>query len=464
MCYAASGKRVATMFTRIYNQILADNVNLIATIIGLMVILAGAAYVVWSPRLFMLGVKNLRRNLLRTTLTSLAIAVLALMITIIWTIIYFIELTTVERAKDLKIIVTYKWSVPSQLPMTHADYLNPASTKFLAELEDKNGKKMYGPNDFMTWSFYGGTTDPNKVTPDTLLFFFVMDPDQIIPMMDDMADLDPKLVEALKEKPQGCLLGVDKLRALNKKVGERFKMTSINYKGIDLEFEIVGVFPDGRYNASAIMRMDYFNKSFDLYQQNNRVAHPLSPKRLNLIWIRVGDREAFDKIGGIIEDAPQLKDTPVKVETASSLVGSFLEAYRDIIWGMKFFLVPGMLVVMSLVMANAISITVRERRGEMAVMKVLGYRPNQIFFLILGEAMLVGALAGLLSAGATFAFFNWKWGGIPFRIGFFPVFRIPETAMMWGLAIGSLTAFLGSAVPAWTARSVKVSEVFSKVA
>ena len=84
--------------------------------------------------------------------------------------------------------------------------------------------------------------------------------------------------------------------------------------------------------------------------------------------------------------------------------------------------------------------------------------------LVLGEAMLVGAVAGLLAAGATFVFFNLCWGGIPFRIGFFPVFRIPEAALMWGLAIGSLTAFLGSVVPAWTARSVKVSEVFSKVA
>ena len=244
------------MFTRIFEQLTGDYVNLVAALIGLIVIGAGAAYVIFSPRLFLLGVKNLRRNLLRTSLTSLAIGVLALMITIIWTIIYFIDLITVERSKDLKIIVTYKWSVPSQIPMTHADYLNPSSPKFLPELVDKYGKKLYGPNDFMVWSFYGGTTDPNKITPDTLIFFFVMEPDQIIPMMDDLGDLDPKLVEALKQKPQGCLLGTDKLKQLNKRVGERFKLTSINYKGIDLEFEIVGVLPDGRYNASAIMRLD----------------------------------------------------------------------------------------------------------------------------------------------------------------------------------------------------------------
>ncbi|MSQ95307.1 MAG: ABC transporter permease [Gemmataceae bacterium] len=452
------------MFTRIYAQIAGDYVNLAATIIGLLAIVAGAAYILSNPRLFLLGLKNLRRNLLRTTLTSAAIGVLAFVITMIWTIIYFIDLIQVERSKDFKIIVTYKWSVPSQIPMTHADYLNPSSPKFLPELVDANGKKLYGPNDFMTWSFYGGTTDPNKVAPDTLVFFFVMHPEQIIPMMDDLGDLDPKLVKAMQENPQACLLGADKLKSLNKRVGDRFKLTSVNYKGIDLEFEIVGALPDGRYNASAIMRMDYFNNAFDLYKRNNNREHTLAHKRLNLIWIRVGDRDMFDKIGGIVEESPQFAPFLVKVETASSLIGSFLEAYRMIIWAMKWVLVPGMLLIMSLVMANAISITVRERRSEMAVMKVLGYSPNQVFLLILGEAIFVGAIAGLLAAGATYAFFNLKWGGIPFRIGFFPVFRIPEAALMWGLAIGTITAFVGSALPAWTARSVKVSEVFSKVA
>ena len=452
------------MFTRIFTQITGDWINLLAAVIGLAVLVAGFAYVVLAPRLFLLGAKNLRRNLLRTMLTGFAIGVLAFMITMIWTIIYFIELATVERSKDLKIIVTYKWSVPSQIPMTHGDYLNPASSKFLPSLVDDKGNKLYGPNDFMLWSFYGGSTDPAKVTPDTLIFFFVMEPDQIIPMMDDLGDLDPKLIKAMKEKPQACLLGSDKLKAVNKQVGERFKLTSINYKGIDLEFEVAGVLPDGRYNQSAIMRLDYFNNAFDDYaRKNNGRAHTLAQKRLNLIWIRVGDREKFDKIGSIIEDAPEFHDYPVKVETASSLVGSFLEAYRDIFMAMKFLLVPGILVVMALVMANAISITVRERRTEMAVMKVLGYSPNQIMFLILGEAVLVGAAAGFLAAGFTFAFFNLQWGGIPFRIGFFPVFRIPESAMLWGLAIGTITAFTGSVVPAWTARSVKVSEVFSKV-
>ena len=41
---------------------------------------------------------------------------------------------------------------------------------------------------------------------------------------------------------------------------------------------------------------------------------------------------------------------------------------------------------------------------------------------------------------------------------------IPTAALWWGPAVGGLAALLGSFLPAWSARGVKVAEVFSKVA
>ena len=155
------------------------------------------------------------------------------------------------------------------MPMTHADYLNPASQKFLPDLQP-NGKQMYGPNDFMTWSFYGGTTDPGKMTPDTHRLLLRHGARTDHPDDGRPEDLDPKLVEALSKNRSGCLLGSDKLKASNKRVGDRFKLTSINYKGIDLEFEIVGVLPDGRYNASAHHAHGLFQRRFDQYQQRQQ--------------------------------------------------------------------------------------------------------------------------------------------------------------------------------------------------
>ena len=70
----------------------------------------------------------------------------------------------------------------------------------------------------------------------------------------------------------------------------------------------------------------------------------------------------------------------------------------------------------------------------------------------------------MISAGLTYGIINWALGGIPFPIGFFARFMIPAAALWWGPAVGGLAALLGSFFPAWSARSVKVAEVFSKVA
>jgi len=129
----------------------------------------------------------------------------------------------------------------------------------------------------------------------------------------------------------------------------------------------------------------------------------------------------------------------------------------------KWYLVPAIALTLAMVIATAVSISVRERRVEMAVLKVLGFGPTQIMLMVLAESLLIGALSGFLSAAGTYLFVNDVLGGIKFPIGFFPAFRIPLVALWWGPLIGGLAALAGSIVPAWSARSVKVSEVFAKL-
>jgi putative ABC transport system permease protein len=447
-----------TYMADILDYLLGNPITLFSVVLSVLVLLAGGVFILMQPKLFLIIFKNLGRNLVRTLLTSLAIMVLVFMVTLIWTVVYFLDQITREKSRDFKIIVTERWQLPSQMPLTHADYLNPESPKFILDPGD------VGPGDFMTWSFYGGSLDPTKMTRENIVFFFAMNPRHIIPMMDDLQDFDPALVEKLEQNRIGCLIGRERMEALNKRVGEKFKVTSFNYKGVDLEFEIVGELPEGRYNQSAIMNERYFNNELDRYARVHGQKHPLDQKRLNLVWLRVKDRPTFDRVGSLIENSPYFADRPVKCETASSGIGSFLDAYADLLWGMKWLLVPSILGSMSLVMANAISISVRERRPEMAVLKVLGFRPNQVLGLVLGESLLVGGLSGLTSATLTYGFIDWVIGGIKFPIAFFPAFFVPVEALVWGLALGFGTALLGSFLPSWSARSVRVSEVFSKVA
>jgi putative ABC transport system permease protein len=316
----------------------------------------------------------------------------------------------------------------------------------------------------MSWQFVGGSTDPDPKnrTPNNVLFFFAMDPAKLRPMMDNLDTLDPALVDKMIQDKQAVLIGTERLKKLNKKVGERLTIYCLNYKGIQLELNIIGTFPDGTYNDSAIMNNKYLNDSLDDYQVKNKKPHEMAQKTLNLVWLRVPDSQAFGRMAEQVESAVDFRDKPVRCETASSGVASFLDGYRDFIRGFRWLVVPSMFTIMALITSIVISIGVRERRTEMAVLKVLGFRPWQILVLVLGEALLIATLTGTLSASLTYFYVLYK-GGINFRIAFFPVFTVPAAALWWGPLVGSLTALFGSLLPAWSARSVKVSEVFSKV-
>ena len=51
------------------------------------------------------------------------------------------------------------------------------------------------------------------------------------------------VIEKMEANRQGIVMGKDWMRILNKQVGDRITLHGLNYRGIDLEFEIVGVFP-----------------------------------------------------------------------------------------------------------------------------------------------------------------------------------------------------------------------------
>src|SRR5260370_22136820 len=94
---------------------------------------------------------------------------------------------------------------------------------------------------------------------------------------------------------------------------------------------------------------------------------------------------------------------------------------------------------------------VRERRREMAVLKVLGFKPWQVLALVLGEAMLVGVISGTISTTLVYCMVNF----FPFKVGFFRAFMLTREVLLWGPLIGTVASFVGSIVPAWTTHRIK---------
>jgi putative ABC transport system permease protein len=416
-------------------------------------------------KFLMLIVKNMRRNVVRSMLTALGTMVLVFVFTLIWSVLSFLDAVTAEKSQDLKAIVSERWQIGSQLPFAYADTLSQGAARNPGDAK---------PADSMTWQFYGGTIDKEKRTRENTFFAFALEPEKLATMMDeielknlpakDAADMR-RLIDVLKQKRNGAIVGHEKLNQMHKQVGDRFTVTSFNYKDIDLELEVIGEFPRGRYDQTGVINRDYLNAALDAYpRSHNGQKHEYADKSLNLVWLRVPDTEVFGQVQHQVMTSPLYTQPAVKCETASAGIGAFLESYRDLIWMMRWLLAPAILLTLSLVIANAISISVRERRREFAVLRVLGFRPRQILFLVVGEAVALGGFAGLASAYATYFVIDTVFGGFNFPIAFFGAFFIPAAAILWGLGVGVGTALLGSVMPAWSASGVQVTEALAKVA
>lgn len=413
---------------------------------------------------------NLRRNLFRTCMTAVASIILVLVVTGVLSILAFLESVTQEKSQNFKALVTEKWRMPSQMPFSYA-----------AALEQGNYRREGDarPADSMTWSIFFGSIakDPKKRTVTNEVFAFCMEPVKIKTMLDDttpdkltpeqQAELYP-LVDRLQQTRQGIILGRDRWKALEKelgtvKIGDRLTLYSRNYQDLEMEVEILGVFPEKILGPLAVMHRDFLIASLDAYQRKNRKAHPQADKALNIVWLRVPDQPTFQQIATQIVDSGDFSSPALKVETLSSGISLFFDAYRDLLWYFRWVLSPAILAIISLVISIAISISVRERRMEFAVLKVLGFRESQLMLMVLLEAGLIGLVAGTVSSWGLYGVINLVYGGLRFPVAFFRNFDIPADALWWGPAIGISAALVGSLIPAWNAQRVKVAEVFSRV-
>jgi putative ABC transport system permease protein len=210
--------------------------------------------------------------------------------------------------EPVRLIVEDAEGLPSELPWKYGDYLDPSSHDCILAKSDL----MLGG--FMTWSFYGGQFEGTEIAIKNLLFFFAMNPDHIRPMMRELQDFDPKLVQELKNNRKGCVVGQERLKLINKSVGDEFKLASVTHKGIDLEFEVIGLLPAGLYEQSAIMNVSYLREALANYKRKTGQQHPQADKSLNLIYLRAVDRDAAQRLIKQIESAPQLATPPLRCQ------------------------------------------------------------------------------------------------------------------------------------------------------
>ena len=422
--------------------------------------------------------RSLRRNLLRTALTYIALFVLTGMLTFLYNLLSSIESLTKEKEGSQLVILTDKFGIPSMLPPGYIAQLKGMMR------DEKVLPKDLQPDDidknFMTWSFVGASLDPTKMTKENSMFLFAIDPDVVPNGMMKEQGLNPEDlgedgwralvagIQEVKKDKRNVVIGADRLELIGKKVGDQIKLYSTNYKDIEFECNIVAAFPAGsRMGMNAAMRFDYLTAKLDDYKAKKGTDHPVASRCVNLIWVRLPSKASTETLAGQVNQSSKFSSPAVKMEAFSSAIGSFLEPFKDILWGLKTIVMPAIVLIMCLVIAITITIGVRERWTEMAVMKVLGFLPWMVMGMIVAEAVLIGLFGGMLSTWCVYflpkiiSWLNAVAGG---KFTFFDNFKMEWIILLFGPLLGVAVGVVGAALPSWSARKVKVSEVFAQVA
>ena len=381
--------------------------------------------------------KNLRRNRVRTVLTVLAVTVMVTICVEMRTILGTVSGHVEAESGQSRLMVTERWVVPSRIPVRYLPVLS----------------RLDGVEDWTTWNTYPAFLSEARQA-DQEVFGIATRPDNLVAMHPDMAKLNPAALDGLKRIKSGALVSADVARDLGCKAGQSFTLFSAVDPQKSLRLKVVDVMPSGEYPRMIFFRRDYFEEATG------------EKDSVDIVWLRTRNPEAARHVAAQIQEQFRNRQPELKVETESAGVGRFAGRAQSIL-GVIRLVITILLIDMIVVLSNSISVATRERRAEMAVLKVLGFEPRAIMVLVIGEAVLVGAFSGLIGTGLAWGCSAFAESGALPLSGFtrlFSLFPIRADALLWGVLLGALVGFAGSVIPAWNARSVKVSDVFAKIA
>ncbi|MCC6710242.1 MAG: ABC transporter permease [Gammaproteobacteria bacterium] len=115
------------------------------------------------------------------------------------------------------------------------------------------------------------------------------------------------------------------------------------------------------------------------------------------------------------------------------------------------------IVIIMAVMANTMAMTARERRGEYATLKAIGFNDWHVVALIAGESLLISLSAG--AAGIWLIYPVAEWVGHRFG-SIFPIFLVSSATPWMAAAMALLIGVVAAIAPSWRASTLKVAEGF----
>jgi putative ABC transport system permease protein len=379
---------------------------------------------------------NLFRRRGRAILTVMAVTVAVLIFCLIRTAVVAWNAGADEAATD-RLSTRHKVSITMSLPR-----------RYIEEIRQVPDVKA------ATWASWFGAKDPKERIP----FFagFAVDHESWFDVLDEMKVPADQLA-TWKQTPDGAILGDLLARNLGVKVGDRLVITSDIYPG-DWPLKVVGIYTPLRKTAdrnTLVFRWDYVNNDPRAVYSRDKIGWMVS---------RITDSVHSADISRKIDAKFEEHDDQTLTMSERAFQLSFLGGFTAVLGAFDIVSLV-ILLIMTLILANTIAMSVRERTHEYGVLRAIGFPPGHILGFILGESLLIALVGGLVGVALVIGVINHGLG--PFMeenmTGFFPYFRAPASVLLRALGASVGLGIVAGAIPAVLASRLKVTDALRRV-
>lgn len=378
---------------------------------------------------------NLRRSPLRTAFTSLAILLAVALVTLLMTMPAGLDALIASATSNTRISVVNEAGVVYPMPY--------AFTRKVRAVPGVSAAVA------MTW-FGGAFEEAGQVTFPN----FAVEVDQVGAVYPDY-DIDPRHLADFRRFRDGAIVGRQTMAKYGWKVGDRITLRSTTWPA-NLDLRIVGEIPNER---SPVL---WLNREYA--DQAIRARGYAGMGVASVIWVRTDEPQQVNAIMRAIDELSRNSEAETASETEASFFANFfgsLQGFATVI------LVVTGLVALCIVFiaANTASMAVRERAGEIAVLKALGFGRGLLFATLLAEVMLLSTLAG--GAGVAIAVLLTEslrqFAALSPALGPLGSFIVTGPIVAAGLGLSLLVGLVAGFAPAWGAARKPVVEALREV-
>jgi len=365
--------------------------------------------------------RNLWRNPLRSGLTLASVAASLFLFTLLRGLVDSMRDVAGHCARELRLVVHHRTSMTHLLPLGHGTRL----------------AGLPGVRAVCAVRWFGGRLENSPEQFPSL----AAEPRGLEEVYSDF-DLAAEELEQWRHRRAAAIVGAELAARCGWQPGRRVTLRGSIPPYPAMEFEIVAITQARGYGNLFVLRLDYL---LDVIRAANSQPAYYADS-VNFFWVKARDLAALDALSRLIDELFSRSDAPTRTEPEHAFVAQFTRMFGDIPTILE---AVGLIVIASILLAilNTTAIALRERTGELAVLRAIGYSQSRLLAATLAESTLLGYLGGLIGVLAAWAVA----GGSTtdgLSIPYFPVVSVSPVTALIGLAAGTLAGLLAGFPPA----------------